>query len=420
MIIDAHPLRAHNGAMTVSRVPLRPGFRRVTRDNEIANEASSSILACIASGLATNRADLARHLGLAPSTVTVKVAELIASGLLEDAGNGDPTGGRRARILRLMPGAGHILSAALGRHHARLGLLDLSGALISAQQITIDVADGPETVLEALTQGWYALLGPISPASVHGIGVSLPGPVSTASGAVDSPAAMPGWHRFSVTEWLSERWGVPAVADNDANAMALGEYALISAREAAGQNPNHKKPQSLLFLKAGSAVGCGLILHGQLYRGATALAGDISHTRVSAAGENPCACGNRGCLETVSGGASIVAELNKVGIAAEQTSDIVRLVHDADAQATTRVRAAGRLLGETMSAVINFVNPEIVILGGLLSTMEPFVAAVRSQLYESCHPLATRSLRIEQSEAGIDAGVLGAGQLALRHVLSAL
>lgn len=419
-MIETTMLRgAHNGGMTAgSRAPLRPGFRRVTRDNEIANEASSSILACIASGLATNRADLARHLGLAPSTVTVKVAELIASGLLEDAGNGDPTGGRRARILRLMPGAGHILSAALGRHHARLALLDLSGALIEARQIRIDVADGPEPVLEALTQGWYELLGPISPSSVHGIGVSLPGPVSTATGAVDSPAAMPGWHRYSVTAWLSERWGVPAVADNDANAMALGEYALISAREASGHD--HKKPQSLLFLKAGSGVGCGLILHGQLYRGATALAGDISHTRVSAAGENPCNCGNTGCLETISGAASIIVELNRMGIKAEQTADIVRLVHDADAHATTRVRAAGRLLGETMSAVINFVNPEIVVLGGLLSTMEPFVAAVRSQLYESCHPLATRSLRIEQSEAGIDAGVLGAGQLALRHVLSAL
>lgn len=403
------------GRVVLRRSP-HGGFRRVVRDDETAGGASSAILASIASGLATNRACLARRLGLAPSTVTVKVNELIAAGVLVDAGCGDPTGGRRARNLRLAQGADCILAAALGRHHARLGVLDLSGALVAVEQVPVDVADGPEAVLEALVIGWARLLGAVPLQAVHGIGVGLPGPVATATGSVDSPAAMPGWHRFSVRDWLGERFGVPVVVDNDANAMALGEHTFLSGHRSDGA----ATAQSLLFLKAGSAVGCGLVLAGHLHRGATSLAGDIAHVRVSAAGDAPCSCGNRGCLETVSSGASILAGLRRGGVPAEQGVDLVRLVADGDAQATTRVRAAGRLLGETMSAIVNFVNPDTVVLGGLLSTMEPFVAAVRSQLYESCHPLATRSLRIEQSRAGIDAGVLGAGQLALRHVLAVL
>ncbi len=67
----------------------------------------------------------------------------------------------------------------------------------------------------------------------------------------------------------------------------------------------------------------------------------------------------------------------------------------------------------------HFATSHAVVLGGLLATLEPLLAAVRSQLYDSCHPLATRDLRIEPSRAGIDAGVLRAGQLALRHVLAA-
>ncbi|RIJ60511.1 ROK family protein, partial [Clavibacter lycopersici] len=100
--------------------------------------------------------------------------------------------------------------------------------------------------------------------------------------------------------------------------------------------------------------------------------------------------------------------------------DAVRLAHDGDARATTQLRQAGRTVGDTLAAVVNFFNPEVVVIGGMLSTVEPFVAAIRSQLYESCHPLATTTLRIQQSEAGVDAGVLGIGQLCLRRALAQL
>ncbi|MBF5080257.1 ROK family transcriptional regulator [Quadrisphaera sp. INWT6] len=404
------------------------GHHGPQRDAEQAGGTSSAILAAVASGVATDRATLARRLGLAPSTVTVKVGELIAAGVLAEAGAASATGGRPARVLRLTPGGGCILAAELGRHHARIALLDMSGALVRSADLALDVAAGPEPVLEELVTAWTELRGAIPADAVRAVGVALPGPVSSRSGAVDSPAAMPGWHRFPVGAHLSQRLGLPAVVENDANAMALGECTALAtappAAEADGTAgagaPATGGPANLLFVKAGSSVGCGLVLDGRLYRGATALAGDLAHVVVGATGDAPCNCGNRGCLDTVVGGSYILADLRARGIEAHQPLDIARLVGDGDAQATTRVRAAGRLLGQTLSAVVNFVNPDAVVLGGLLSTLEPFVAAVRSQLYENCHPLATRDLRIEQSAAGADAGVLGVGQLALRQAIVAL
>lgn len=81
------------------------------------------------------------------------------------------------------------------------------------------------------------------------------------------------------------------------------------------------------------------------------------------------------------------------------------------------MRRAGDYLGQVLAANVNFFNPDAVYLGGILSTVEPFVAAVRSQLYESCHPLVTEHLAIERAVLGRDAGLVGAGLFALQRAL---
>ncbi|WP_221451700.1 ROK family transcriptional regulator [Arthrobacter sp. AZCC_0090] len=376
-------------------------------------EYSSSILSMIASGRATSRADLARTLNLAPSTITIKVNELMEAGLISESGSGSATGGRRPTLLELVPDAGFILAADLGAHHTWVGRLNLSGNLLASELRTIDINDGPEVVLPQAAAMMRALSDPAVDPPLRGVGMSLPGPVDFSSGALDSPSRMRGWHEFKVREWLAEEFGTLAVIDNDANMMALGEHTLRQR-----ETPDSKVRQNTLFLKAGAAIGCGLIIDGQVYRGATGAAGDIAHVQIPAAGDAPCSCGNRGCLETVASGAAIIRDLAAVGIDAVDVNAIVQQVINGDPHTTTRVRTAGRILGQTLSIVVNFVNPDVVVLGGGLSQLEPYVAAVRSQLYESCHPLATKNIAIEASLAGSQAGLLGAGQLCLRTVLA--
>ena len=241
----------------------------------------------------------------------------------------------------------------------------------------------------------------------------MPGPVDVAAGVVDSPAALPGWHGYPLAERVRERCGVPVAIENDANAMALGEYA----RRTSGGG---RAPQSVLLVKAGSAIGCGLVVEGRLFHGATALAGDIAHVRVPDAGDAPCACGKTGCLEAMAGNAAITRGLRAVGIPAATPADTVRLVREANGHAIARVEAAGRLLGATLAAVVNFVNPHLLVLGGPLAECDEFATVVRSELQERCHPLATRALRIEQTMVGADTELSGVGRLALRRVLAAL
>lgn len=376
------------------------------------SDSAMDMLALVAAETTVSRAQLARVLKLAPSTVSLRVNELLDAGLVVESGEGSSTGGRKPRSLQLNHQAGHVLVADFGSRHVRVGMMDLSGTLLATETATIDVAAGPEATLSTISALMETLASGNSSGVLRGIGMALPGPVDYAAGWVDSPARMPGWHRFPIRDWMSAHFNVPVFCDNDANMMALAEHAL---RQNSEEHP--KKPVNTLFIKAGAAIGCGLVANGEVYRGSTGTAGDITHVRVKAAGERACTCGNLGCLETIASGSAVVGELVAKGVDVADLKDVVDLANMSDANATTSVRTAGRMLGEMLCSIVNFVNPDHVILGGALSQVEPYVAAIRSQLYEGCHPLATKNLTIEKSIAGSHAGMIGVGLLSLRELL---
>lgn len=368
---------------------------------------SARVLELIASGQATSRTELSELLGAPRSTISLTVSQLVERGLVAEQGTSESTGGRPRKVLRLGGTDEFAVAADLGGRHARIGVVLPGGELTDVSTVPFAIADGPQAVLPRLAERLEALAERRGRERLRGVGLALPGPVDVESGVVNLPSRMPGWNKFPVGAWLDERFEVPSAVDNDANCMAVGEHTIQPV----------ERRQSIM-VKIGSAIGAGIIVDGRLYRGATGAAGDITHVRIEAADGIPCSCGNTGCLETVASGAALVRILRELGADAATTEDVVRLASDADPQATRAVRQAGRYLGQVLSVNVNFFNPDAVYLGGILSTLEPFVAAVRSQLYEGCHPLVTEHLTIERASLGADAGLFGAGQFALQRALA--
>ncbi|GAB3273564.1 ROK family protein [Kineosporia babensis] len=361
---------------------------------------SAQVLKLVVSGRATSRAELSRQLKAAPSTISVAVQALLEQGLITEEGTGASTGGRPRKILRPGGGDRYALVADLGGSHARIGTVGPGAELTDARTIALDITQGPQVSLERLVSELSTLTD--RPGVPQAVGIALPGPVDVPGGFADSPSRMPGWDGFRVRDWLTERLELPVAVGNDANFMALGEHSV--------QDPARRQS---VTVKAGSAIGAGIVIDGSLYQGATGAAGDITHVRVTSAGQTPCGCGNTGCLETVASGAALARLLRDRGVQAHNAADVVALVRAFHPEAGLLVRNAGRALGEVLAANVSFFNPDAVYLGGVMSTLEPFVAAVRSQLYESCHPLATQRLVIEQVSLGADAGLVGAAQAAL-------
>lgn len=371
-------------------------------------DLSSRVLELVASGQASSRTEIAQLLGAAPSTVSHVVAQLLDHGILAEEGTDVSTGGRPRKVLRIGGVDEYAVAADVGGGHARVGIVLAGGSLESVSNVPFALSDGPTAGLARLAELLDSLIATRGVEGLRGVGLSLPGPVDVEAGVVDLPSRMPGWNGFPVAAWLEEHFGVPAAVDNDANCMAAGEQTV---------QPSSRR--QAITIKAGSAIGAGIVIDGRLYRGSTGAAGDITHVRIDAAGDTPCSCGNTGCLETVASGAALVRILSAAGVPVSSTAEVVRLASDADPEATRAVRLAGRYLGEVLAANVNFFNPDAVYLGGILSTLDPFVAAVRSQLYESCHPLVTQHLVIERASLGADAGLVGAGQFALQRGLAA-
>src|SRR5689334_20306568 len=262
----------------------------------------STVARLVASGAAASKADLVPAAGLARTTVSTAVDELLARGLLQVDGTRPTVGrGRPADRLALSPRGGHVLLADVGATSAHLAVVDLSQRMLARIEVPVDMTDGPEAVLRTVESQLTRLLHDTVPADVpvRAVVIGLPGPVDPTQGVPIRPPIMPGWHAYPVATRLSQTFGCPAVLENDVNLRALGEARALPADQV-----------PLLFVKVGTGIGGGLVSReGVLHHGADGAAGDIGHVRVRGAPDQPCVCGNVGCIEAVASASAITRRL---------------------------------------------------------------------------------------------------------------
>lgn len=371
--------------------------------------ASGRILALVRGARARTRADLVRMTGLSRSTVAQRVDDLLAAGLLVPGEEAASTGGRPPGTLAFNAGAGIVLAADCGASHTHVAVADLAGELVARERADVDVTEGPRRLLAWLERAFARLLdgAGLDPRRVRGAGIGLPGPVEHRTGRPIAPPLMPGWDGFPVADRLAAALGTPVVVDNDVNMMALGEHRTA-----------HASVDDLLFVKAGTGIGCGLVLGGRIHRGAHGAAGDVGHVHVPGHDDVHCACGNVGCLEAVAGGGALARRLSRDGRALRCTGDVVEQVLAGEPEAVARVREAGRTLGGVLATLVNLYDPEAIVIGGRLADAErPLLAGAREVVYRRSLPLATHDLRIERSRLGERAGVVGAALAAIDRLL---
>jgi predicted NBD/HSP70 family sugar kinase len=371
--------------------------------------SAGALLGAIRDGTAVTRADLARHAGLARSTVAQRVDALLAAGLVYEAGGSASTGGRPPTVLAFNHAFGVVLVADLGATHARLAVSDLAGTPLAETAGDMDIALGPEEVLGWVSDRFAELLEEAgrSAADVRGIGIGVPGPVEFASGRPFNPPIMPGWDGYPIPNWFAGRYDAPVLVDNDVNIMARGEHWV-----------HWRDIEHLLLVKVGTGIGCGIVAGGEIHHGARGAAGDIGHIRATSE-DVLCRCGNVGCLEAVAGGQALAERLAAEGADTANSRDVVRLVRSGDATAMRMVREAGRSLGEVLAGTVNFFNPAVIVIGGdIAEAQAQLLAGVREGIVSRSLALATRDLRIVPCQLGDRAGVIGAAIMAIDRVLA--
>lgn len=375
-----------------------------------SGQGAFDLLQLMRDGHPRTRAELVEATGLSRGTVSARIEGLTELGLLAPFADAASTGGRPpSRIV--FKADGHLVAGAdLGATHATLMISNLAGERLAATRIPLEIADRPETVLSRLAEAITGLLDQVAPqgSGLVGIGLGVPGPVEHSTGKPTKPPIMPGWDGYDVPAALQERFPVPVLVDNDVNLMALGERSVRTP-----------EPREMVFIKVATGIGAGIISGGELQRGAEGSAGDIGHIAVPRGDGVVCSCGNTGCLEAIASGPAIARALESEGLRAASSTDVIDLVQSGDLRSIQAVRQAGRDLGVVLNSCVSFLNPSLIAIGGSMAQAgEHLLAGVREVVYGRSMPLATRNLRIEQSRAGADAGVIGASILAIENALS--
>lgn len=346
-----------------------------------------------------SQAEIARATGLAPATVSNIVRDLAAAGMVETTVGR----GRRGSTVRVSRGAGMVAGIDFGHRHLRVAVGDLSGEILAVDREPIasdhDYADGLALANRMLDRQLDQLSA--ERASVSNIGLGIPTPL-TEEGTVMSAAILPGWVGVNAVEESARLLGRPTHVDNDANLGALAEH-----RRGAGRgHPN------MVFVKVSSGVGAGLVLDGNLFRGAHGTAGEIGHLTLDEQGPY-CRCGSRGCLEAYASvgmaQAALADQLPGAGI-----DELVDAARAGNVAVVRMFEDAGLHLGWGLAMLANLINPSAVIIGGDMSRagdllFEPVRVGLRR------HALPSVAVNTDVLAAGLGdrASVIGALLLAM-------
>lgn len=299
----------------------------------------------------SSRADIARALGVSPATVTQTTKELLARELVVELDSVPSQGGRPARLLGLVDGAGGALGAKVTADHVRIVSVGLDGTVRTSSSTPFD-AFAPhalDALIDILRDAVAAHDGPLL-----GVGVGMPGAVDgQASGVADAPTL--GWDRVPVGPRLREALDLPVLVDNDVNTLAAAETLYGSARD----------HEDFLVVTIGRGVGLGIVQHGVVSRGAHGGAGEFGHTPVAPDGPR-CGCGNRGCLEGFVGEAGLLEAARERRVLGSDgtVADLAAAAHAGDADARAVYAEAGALLGRALAGAVHLLDPEVVVLLG--------------------------------------------------------
>lgn len=323
----------------------------------------------------------------------------------------------RAQPGRLRSGAGPdrggtaLVGVDIGATKIAIGVGDAGGAIRVRRRRPTDPTGRPADDLARLADDVRAAVAAagLALAEVAAVGLTAPGPLDAERGVVLLPPNLPGWRDVPIVALLREALGVPVFLENDANAAALAEWHF-----GAGRGLRH-----LVYLTMSTGVGGGLILDGRLYRGVLGSAGEIGHVPVEWEGE-PCACGQRGCLEAYAGGAAWARRLRAH---APEEGRVVALAGGRDQVTPVHVVAAARegdgyaraelarwcdYVARGITTVVMALAPEAVVLGtiAVAAGEELAFAPIRERVRAHVWPHLAEALRILPAALGRDQPLL--------------
>jgi predicted NBD/HSP70 family sugar kinase len=316
------------------------------------------------------RSEIAYVLGLSGGTISRSAKPLLEAGyLVEDGAGGASRPGRPTVPLRVVAEREFVVGVKLTGDHLVGVVVDLLANVRASREVPLRGTDVDSVV--AAIAGLVAQLRLAVDGPVTRLGVGLGGHVETSAGMVRY-APFLDWRDVPLARILGAATGLPAVIENDVNALTVAEQWFGAGIDV----------RSFAVVTIGAGVGCGLVVNGSLVHGATGLAGELGHIPVDPAGPE-CRCGSSGCVETVAADPAILRRVARAtgrdDLDIRAAAELARQGHPGAADAFT---GAGQVVGRALATVGNLLNPERIILSGEgLAASDLFEATVRESFH---------------------------------------
>jgi glucokinase-like ROK family protein len=372
-----------------------------------------------------SRASLSQKTQLNKTTVSDLINELNERGFVRELGMQSSGTGRPATLLTLNPTAGYIVSCEIAVDYLEVLVTDFAPEVIWQ----IKEPTPPGTSQSVIIERMLALLheaieqGKSTDSNLFGIAVGVPGMVDHSTGTILFAPNLK-WRNVPLLALLErEAFGAPIFVDNEANMAALGEHYFGAAQ---GYN-------EILYLSGNVGLGGGFLRNGQLCRGANGVAAEYGHMTVDPQGEL-CNCGNYGCWETLvsqnglfkrivnaikNGEPSLLTEKIRGRWESISVEMIVEAAQAGDLLALRSLEEIGHFLGIGIASLLNALNPEIVVLGGILSVASEFLfPIVNAEIQKRALPWNREYVKVVPAAHGSDACVKGGIAIVYQSVLT--
>jgi predicted NBD/HSP70 family sugar kinase len=363
-------------------------------------------------------ADLGNSLNKSLPYVTRLIEELIDENLILEKDLAPSTGGRRPIRYSLMPDTFYIISVSMDRLVSQIALFDVENNIIGEIMKLDLVLSKDESSLIELEKYIEHFLEKVSidRKKIIGIGIGMPGFVDPKNGINYSFMELPKG-KSNIAIFLSEKLQMPVFIDNDSSLIALAEFRFGHA----------VKHENVMVVNIGWGVGLGMIIDGKMYRGNLGFSGEFSHIPLFT-NNKLCSCGKRGCLETETSLLVLIEKIKEAkengrvsilnNISNENPEEVfnlvIKAVAEGDQLAIELISEIAYKIGRGLSILVHLMNPELIILSGRGSLAgHIWLAPIQQALNEYCIPKLLQKTKLEISELGFNAELIGATALVM-------
>lgn len=314
----------------------------------------------------------------------------------------------------------NVVGVDMGGTKILSAVIDAEGNILGTAKVPTKADEGTSIVIDRIADAIQKAIGKsgVNKASIEAVGIGAPGPLDPETGVVIFAPNL-GWRDVPLKTELEARVGIPTFVDNDVNVGTLGEHAFGAG----------KGVQNIVGIFVGTGIGGGIILHGELFHGASKTAGEIGHIIVKADGPR-CGCGRRGCLEALAsrtamtkqfqkaiekrGKKSVISKLTDGDLNAVRSGVLAKAIRAKDKLTLKVLKKATKYLGIGIGSIVNFLNPEMIILGGgvVEALDDTFLDNIRAAAEKYALPNTLDGVQIVRAELGDNSGILGAAALA--------